>query len=292
MIRQTGGSALGATSTRSSSCSRAMCQRFGQGLDPELLSVGTDEEDLAGADAVVDPDLVCSYVVTCFVRGFLRGRNLGPDATMADTGMSAIKRPARDGGRATCGPGAPGAIGCWVLRGGRVGTAARMNARVPLPCSAGCDRISCQDTRVSSIWTPSGEHRPEAGAEPGRQLRRSRRPPERRRRSRLTQEQLPGAAREARAELADDPGRRHRRQPRHRALAAGGAPPHARSRRRRHSRSPDLDEAGLAIDALAALVDTLGDRLGPHDEAAPRGGDPAPARVRASSPHARSDAPR
>jgi hypothetical protein len=38
-----------------------------------LLAVGTDEEDLAGSDAVVDPDLVCSYVVTCFVRGFLGG---------------------------------------------------------------------------------------------------------------------------------------------------------------------------------------------------------------------------
>ena len=29
---------------------------------------------------------------------------------------------------------------------------------------------------------------------------------------------------------------------------------------------PRLDEAGLAIDALGALVDTLGDRLGPHHE--------------------------
>jgi hypothetical protein len=38
-----------------------------------LLAVGTDEEHLAGSDAVVDPDFVCSYVVTCFVRGFLGG---------------------------------------------------------------------------------------------------------------------------------------------------------------------------------------------------------------------------
>ena len=30
---------------------------------------------------------------------------------------------------------------------------------------------------------------------------------------------------------------------------------------------PDLDQAGLAIDALAALVDGLGDRLGDHAEA-------------------------
>jgi hypothetical protein len=30
---------------------------------------------------------------------------------------------------------------------------------------------------------------------------------------------------------------------------------------------PRLAEAGLAIDALGALVDTLGERLAPHDEA-------------------------
>ena len=29
---------------------------------------------------------------------------------------------------------------------------------------------------------------------------------------------------------------------------------------------PRMDEAGLAIDALAAMVDTLGPRLAPHDE--------------------------
>ena len=70
-------------------------QRFGQGADPQLLAVGTDEEDLAGSDAVVDPDLVCSYVVTCFIGAFLWGEELVPDATMADTGMSAIKQPLR-----------------------------------------------------------------------------------------------------------------------------------------------------------------------------------------------------
>jgi hypothetical protein len=40
-----------------------------------LLTVGADEEDLAGSNAVVDPDLVCSYVVTCFIGIFLWGRN-------------------------------------------------------------------------------------------------------------------------------------------------------------------------------------------------------------------------
>jgi hypothetical protein len=46
--------------------------RFRQGADPQLLAVGADEEDLAGSDAVVDPDLVCSYVVTCFIGDLLR----------------------------------------------------------------------------------------------------------------------------------------------------------------------------------------------------------------------------
>src|SRR5205823_13084302 len=44
-------------------------QRLGQGSDPQLFALGADEEDLAGSDAVVDPDLVCSYVVTSFIGG-------------------------------------------------------------------------------------------------------------------------------------------------------------------------------------------------------------------------------
>jgi hypothetical protein len=35
-----------------------------------LLSLGADEEDLAGSNAVVDPDLMCGYVVTCFIGGY------------------------------------------------------------------------------------------------------------------------------------------------------------------------------------------------------------------------------
>jgi hypothetical protein len=99
-----------------------LCQRFGQGADPQLLAVGADEEDLAGSDAVVDPDLVCSYLVTYSTRGFLEGRNLNlvPDATMVDTGMSAIKRPPTRWSRnmrtrRTC-------LAGGVSFGGRVGT--------------------------------------------------------------------------------------------------------------------------------------------------------------------------
>ena len=44
-----------------------LCERFRQGLDSELLPFGAHEEDLAGSDAVVDPDLVRGYLVTCFI---------------------------------------------------------------------------------------------------------------------------------------------------------------------------------------------------------------------------------
>jgi hypothetical protein len=114
---------------------------------------------------------------------------------------------------------------------------------------------------VSSIWTPSGEHRPEPEPEPS------------------PGDGMPAAADavemspeqyqqllQARAELAaipvadivanhaiglqqlavihllPDPGE-------------DGTPG-----------EPRLAEAGLAIDALGALVDTLGDRLAPHHE--------------------------
>jgi len=34
-------------------------KRLGEGLDPELRSVGTDETDLTSADAIVDAGFVC-----------------------------------------------------------------------------------------------------------------------------------------------------------------------------------------------------------------------------------------
>ena len=44
-----------------------LCERFREGLDAELLPFRTHEEHLAGSDAVVDPDLVRGYRVTCFI---------------------------------------------------------------------------------------------------------------------------------------------------------------------------------------------------------------------------------
>ena len=110
---------------------------------------------------------------------------------------------------------------------------------------------------MSSLWTPSGEHRPRRASRwatwrrraAGRRRARSARRDRRRSRQLL---RVPGPS-------SRRPRRRHRRQPRHRPPAAGGAAPHPDPRTAH--RAP-LDEAGLAIDALAALVDGLGDRLG------------------------------
>ena len=64
MIRQTGRVGVGRDLDQVELLFAGLGERFGQGADPELLALGTDEEHLAGSDAVVDPDLVCSYVVT------------------------------------------------------------------------------------------------------------------------------------------------------------------------------------------------------------------------------------
>jgi hypothetical protein len=142
----------------------------------------------------------------------------------------------------------------------------RMRSHFPGCRASSRDRISCQDTRVSSIWTPSGEHRPDPDPEPGSEPQPGAAMPPAAEAVELSPEQYEELLR-ARAELAaipvadivanhaiglqqlavihllPDPG-------------ADGTPG-----------EPRLAEAGLAIDALGALVDTLGDRLAPHHEA-------------------------
>ena len=155
-----------------------------------------------------------------------------------------------------------------VLRGGQVG----IDTFVCVPTSllAGRDRISCQDTRVSSIWTPSGEHRPDSGPEPG-------------------DADAPGAGGSALYGADGGPVEMTEEQYREllRARAELAAIPVA-DIVANHAiglqllavihllPDPDLDgtpgeprlaEASLAIDALGALVDTLGDRLAPHHDA-------------------------
>ena len=57
MSLQTGGRAIGATSTRSSSASCGQPQRILDAHDADLLALGTDEPHLGDADPVVDAGL-------------------------------------------------------------------------------------------------------------------------------------------------------------------------------------------------------------------------------------------
>ena len=163
MIRHTGGLALGATSTRSSSSSRAIGERLRQRLDPELLALGADEQDLAGPNPVVDPGVVCGYVITSLLAllNWVRRPRTHPPGTPgrdADGGLgkSAIARPL--GAAVTTDPGSHGlAAGGKVGRGGESGS---RRSHFPALMSR------CQDTSVSTLWTPGGEHDPEE-PEPG-----------------------------------------------------------------------------------------------------------------------------
>ena len=174
MIRQTGGSALAATSTRSRSCSRAMAQRLGQRLHAELLSVGADEQDLASADAVVDPGVVCGDVITS---------SAGTTRNDGGHGKSAIGRPSHHRS-ARWPPDGCGAVGTTNPElgpdtgAGRVGTIA--SSAVPLPCSvvktAGYQREWPLDTvgRAPARAEPRNRSGADLGP-PGRECRSGRR---------------------------------------------------------------------------------------------------------------------
>src|SRR5689334_5345683 len=259
MIRQTGGLALGATSTRSSSCSRDCASASGRGRTPSCSpSAPTRKTSRARMRSLILTS--CAAMWSPASSGFPRGiEELGPDATMADTGMSAIRQPTASRRtrrvrnlrtRRTC-------VVWWP--GGDADH--RERSQFPLPCYAGHDRISCQDTRVSSIWTPSGEHRPEPEPEPAGAAV----PPEGEA-VEMTQEQYQELL-QARAELAAIPVAdiiaNHAIGLQQLAVIHLLPDPDLEG----NPSEPRLAQAGLAIDALGALVDTLGDRLAPHHEA-------------------------
>jgi len=114
---------------------------------------------------------------------------------------------------------------------------------------------------VSSIWTPSGEHRPEPEPEPAGAAV----PPEGEA-VEMTQEQYQELL-QARAELAAIPVAdiiaNHAIGLQQLAVIHLLPDPDLEG----NPSEPRLAQAGLAIDALGALVDTLGDRLAPHHEA-------------------------
>jgi len=109
---------------------------------------------------------------------------------------------------------------------------------------------------VSSLWTPSGEHQPDGKpgtgppAEPGSS-------PE------ISQEQLEEFLR-FQAEITSIPAvdlvANHAFGLQQLAMMHLMQVPNSDGT----VTEPDLDQAGLAIDALGALVDGLGDRLGNH----------------------------
>ena len=187
------------------------------------------------------------------------------DAKMADTGSvrHARGRPSATsaGADRICGPGRTRASG------GQVGTTGCHAREDPTSCwliLKGYQREHTLDTLRRA--PPRGARTPTpAGAGPTERRARRRADDDPSPGEEPSPEQIEEMLR-SRAELAQRPGGRHHRQPRRRAVAARGAAPHARPRPRGPARPPRLDEAGLAIDALGALVDGLGDRLAPHDE--------------------------
>jgi hypothetical protein len=109
---------------------------------------------------------------------------------------------------------------------------------------------------VSSLWTPSGEHRPDD--EPGTGS-----PPEPGASPEISPEQLEEFLR-FQAEITSIPAvdlvANHAFGLQQLAMMHLMQVPNPDGT----VTEPDLDQAGLAIDALGALVDGLGDRLGNH----------------------------
>jgi hypothetical protein len=120
---------------------------------------------------------------------------------------------------------------------------------------------------VSSLWTPTGEHEPDRGDSPGGPGPEARRDAPPGTGPEPSDAEVEAEVRRARQELASvdvtDIIANHAVGLWQLAVlhltpdpAPDGTPT-----------EPRLGEAGLAIDALAALVEGLGARLAPHDEA-------------------------
>jgi hypothetical protein len=118
---------------------------------------------------------------------------------------------------------------------------------------------------VSSLWTPSGEHRPEeepsTGAGPGTEAGPGMAAGE----AGVSQEQLEEFLR-FQAEITSIPAvdlvANHAFGLQQLAMMHLMQVPNPDGT----VTEPRLEEAALAIDALSALVDTLGERLGPHHD--------------------------
>jgi hypothetical protein len=128
--------------------------------------------------------------------------------------------------------------------------------QVPLPNS-----VSGEDTSVSTIWTPSGEYRPDDPPKPAE-------PETSETAETVTPEELEALRRlheQLRATPAVDVVANHVVQLFQLALVylgAGAAPEEAATA----APAADLVQASIVIDTMAAIVDGLGPRLGDHEQ--------------------------
>jgi hypothetical protein len=105
--------------------------------------------------------------------------------------------------------------------------------------------------RVSSLWTPGGEHRvPDDRSAPGGDAA-------------APDDASPEVEAELRAEL-DDARRRLAEVPAAQVVANHAMGLFELAAIHLSQAPPRLSEASVAIDAMAALVESLGDRLGPN----------------------------
>src|SRR5262245_30758071 len=250
MIRHTGGLALGATSTRSSSRARAAARASGRFTTPSCSPASPMSRT---SRARIRSFVLGSSVAMSAPR--LQMGDAGLDATMADAGSVRHGAGTTIPGVASTDPGS--------------GTGDRPGGSGHAGCSASHIRLSgawcsrCEDTSVSSLWTPSGEHRPEgedpatgpAPGDPGGAAERASAagvPPDA-----ASEAEMQEELRRVRAELAHTP-------------VADLIANHAIGLWQlavlhltpEEGQPVRLDEAGLAIDAMASLVEGLGDRLG------------------------------
>ncbi|MDZ7733478.1 MAG: hypothetical protein U5R31_10550 [Acidimicrobiia bacterium] len=115
-----------------------------------------------------------------------------------------------------------------------------------------------------SLWTPGGEHEVprepagSGGAAPDGQLPDGRSLEDLSPEERARAEEMVGEMAEAQRQLVEAPVRGRRREPPHRLLQAAAL--------HLQQDPPNLREAQLAIDALAAVLNELSGRLGEADE--------------------------
>ena len=279
MIRHTGGLAFGCDLDEIELRLAGDGERLREGSDPQLLAVLGDQQHFAGTDAVVDPGFVCGSDVgiTSPTRDPPAGRRrlvhveAPRRAAMATeskrttrTRRSEPAKSRRDR------PGRPG---------GRID---ERSVRIPLPNWIVVARYQAHEQPLDSIRRTThrtgapGPRRaaPRGGTagerDPGG--RRSRRGLGRRPRGRARPRADAGDARPARRHA----GRDDRRPVR-------GAAPGARwscTSGLAAERPESLGQAAIAIDAMAALVEGLGDRLEPNAAALRQVLSQRPARVR------------